>query len=300
MKQIITTLLLISMITAKASTDLFNVYVQSATNISVTGSATYNAYLVSLDTLELDTGFIFHFTKIQSLSGSMISGSTNMLPGDTAFFQFSINYNTNNLPYYPVELISFKKVISKYGDTLKAEFWSHLFFTPWNKIELMNHQDFKHCGRLWKNENENPNAQRVYISESSLPASTWVEPDTSAAEWEEVPQYRTIPNLPYHIKMAAVHTDTLIYYDDHYGDTIPAGGQNFQNAFIVGPRYLGTIRGRLVARIENDLGQFTDEMPLSGILVELKESDMGDLFRVQIAETHTDNDGVFRLESDKF
>ncbi len=118
-----------------------------------------------------------------------------------------------------MEQLIFKNIVLNNGDTLNVEFWVHLFFAPWNELEIFNHSDFKHCGRRWKSPSNDSIAGRVFISKGSIPTNTWIEPDSNSAEWEFVPQYTTLESLPYYVMLAPVHPDTLQYISDYFGDS---------------------------------------------------------------------------------
>lgn len=299
MKKITILLILLTTYSAQAhSSDPFTTHVISTSTSSFTGQATFTGYLKALDTLTLLPDYQFDLMYIDNIVVSQLNGGSLLLPGDSIVFQFTMNYDTVAVPIYPKEQLVFKDVVTNQGDTLRVEFWVHLFYSPWGELEIFNHRDFKHCGRRWKNAENDTITTRVSIPKYLVPISTWQYPDTSAAEWESIPQYSSFPSLPFDVRQAAVHPDTLKYYSDNYGDSVIIQNSSNPNAFIVGPRYQGKITGRLITRIENDLGLMVDAMPLSGVLVELKESDMDDLYRLQIAETHTDANGEFSLEYD--
>jgi hypothetical protein len=220
MKKIAIIITLVFSLNARAHNDPFLVQMNTTTLSTFSGQATFTGYLKAIDTLTLISGNQFKINFLDSVSVNQLNGGSLLLPGDSVTFQFTGTYDTATMPIYPVEQLIFKDVVTNHGDTIRAEFWVHLFFSPWGELEIFNHTDFKHCGRNWKNEENDTMTTRIYIPKYLIPNSTWQYPDTTSAEWEHIPQYTTLPGLPFYVMLAAAHPDTLQYYSDNFGDNL--------------------------------------------------------------------------------
>lgn len=260
---------------------------------TITGNDTIIAFIKAYDSIKYTGNF--NYSVPQGWQIYLISGPTIgqwLVPDDSIVFKYRLTYPTDSIPYYPQTINITQNVVEKLsGDTLLIKFNGQIFFTPWNTIETWDEWSFYRCNRLWKDPLDEPNAQRVYIPKSSVPISNVNPSDTLTAEWQQELGAVTISNLPFYVKMNALHPDTIAYYSEHFGDSTKNQGDNI-NQIAISLQYTGTITGRLVARTINDLGANVD-IPLSGVDVALVDQDYGGAILEEISRTRTQNDGFF-------
>jgi hypothetical protein len=136
-----------------------------------------------------------------------------------------------------------------------------------------------------------------------VPSSTFDLFDTSFADWEQNYLIHKMENAPFGIKMNPIHPDTMASFVYHFGDSaydyyhMAQQDSNFNiNVFSVAAirkqHFSGTVTGRLVDNIVNDLGN-TVQIPLTGVKVKLIENDK--LFDDQFGGDVTDANGEFSI-----
>jgi hypothetical protein len=183
----------------------------------------------------------------------------------------------------------------KHGDQIESiKFHGYVFFTPWETTELWDIDDYFTIGRVWKQEGPYTDTSRVFIAKNDVPVSNYSVHDSITEAWEENYEVVGMPGLPFSIKQKAIHPDTIQWYADHYGDDsvyheLDSEFYDPMSVTII-PTFTGTVTGRLMTWFVNDLGN-TVNMPLTGVLVKLRERD----FHVSqtFGETHTNEFGDF-------
>jgi hypothetical protein len=223
--------------------------------------------------------------------------------GDSVAFTINISYPTANLPYYPKVLEISQELRSLDGDMFSATLFGRAFFTPWNSLEIFDDYDFYRSGRVWKTVHpDSTEPSRVFIAKSEIPICDISDSDTVEYEWQEDYQLADYPHLPFYVKQLPIHPDTLAYWDIHRIDSTDNDTINTVSsiALNLGPRYHGNVSGRLLIRQLNDRGEMVN-IPLSGIIVELRERDFIDglSYTTKWDDAYTDDNGFFQLDYDK-
>ena len=110
---------------------------------------------VSIDSIKIATGSFFISDSLTLLSGLYDSGIVED-------HSFNLLYDTAIIPYYIKEI---KLIIySDYG-MFSSMFW--IYFTPYNTIEILNHENLTH-NRKWVFGDENLYPSRIYIPYDSI------------------------------------------------------------------------------------------------------------------------------------
>jgi hypothetical protein len=106
---------------------------------------------------------------------NLLAGTTKF-PGDSIPFNLAINYNINNLPFFPVKFeLELKVVGSINQETIFITDEFYVFFTPYNTVEIWNLYDYTNLRRRWLNPDLVSDTSRVYINPSDIPVSN-IEP----------------------------------------------------------------------------------------------------------------------------
>lgn len=225
------------------------------------------------------------------LSHNGIPDPNYFLPGDSILVSYNLTYDTALLPFYP-QGIEIKQPVFFNGATPdSAEHYiiceGKIFFTPYNTVEIWSDHDFYELPRSWKTP-DSPAPQRIFIPQNQIPVSNI--PDTFRVDpaWQDELQIISLPGLAYDVEMMPLHPDTLAHYSQTIGDGEDSITHNKQL-----PTFTGTISGRLVAFINNDLRDPPITLPLSGIMVKLKDRDLG--YNEEFGKMITDENGEFTI-----
>lgn len=262
------------------------------------GTATTTGYLKIIDTTFFIQQPSFRTSNLYTLNSQelVLLAGTTKYPGDSIPFNLAINYNINNLPFFPVKFEFELKVVGSINqDTIFITDEFYVFFTPYNTVEIWNLYDYTNLRRRWLNPDLVSDTSRVYINPSDIPVSN-IEPIDRTTEagmdndWEDEYRSRRINNLAYEVLMKAVPIDSVAYYAS-FGDEYPGIPTNAPLK-----RFTGTVIGSLKTTIENENGILV-EIPLTGIKVKLKERD--NLVDETFEETYTDSNGDFRFDYDE-
>ncbi|MBI4649212.1 MAG: hypothetical protein HY738_22110, partial [Bacteroidia bacterium] len=221
--------------------------------------------------------------------------------GDSIFATITVNYPSENLPYF-VQRIEIRQFIQEQnpdgtGINIETSVSAMIYFTPYNTIEIWSMQDFTNLPRRWHFP-ENSNLQeRIYIDKSSLPVSNinFIQPINwydETKSWEEdwMDNFReiNISGLAYNILMSPIPPDSIEYYDN-YGDG--------PDSATTKKTFSGSVYGQLRAYFINDLGLGV-YIPLAGIKVKLRENDFGGITQ-NFGETYTDENGNYYIAYSK-
>jgi len=270
-------------------------------NSTINGQLTLDAWWVFLDSMKVvEDSFKFILPNGWTLT-SWSNFKTNgqwYEEGDSINFSISLNFPTANLPYYPEKLSFFQNMESVEGNEFEAYFYGHVFFTPWNTIEVFDDLDYYRCGRVWKNPQSGTNPARVFIHKDSIPVSDIDPKDSITEEWQEDYQLAYYKDLPFYVKQKPLHPDTLAHWDTTHVDSMyyTADTSNSFYKFQTS-QFSGTVNGKLVSSIVNDRG-VTVTVPISGIVIELRERDFGPFktsWTHKLTSTITGADGSFSL-----
>lgn len=272
---------------------------------SINGQFQLQAYWVFTDSMQVvSDSLLVNLPPGWQVTTHTLAGISSWYEkGDSITFTLNVSYPIANLPYYPKALEISQELRSVDGDVFEATLFGRAFFTPWNTLELFDDYDFYRSGRVWKTEQPNVSEPaRVFIPKSSIPVCDIVATDTVQYAWQEDYQLADYPGLPFYVKQQPIHPDTLADWETYRVDSTNNDTTSTSNsiALNLGPRYHGNVSGRLLIRQLNDRGEMVD-IPLSGIIVELRERDFIDglSYTTKWDDTYTDNDGFFKLDFDK-
>ncbi|MEC8692966.1 MAG: hypothetical protein VXX46_04230 [Bacteroidota bacterium] len=136
--------------------------------------------------------------------GGSSSNYIAIAEGNSITLDFTFDYDTTNLPYYQKEIrfitndSGITELSSQYLET------AHIYFTPWNTVEVFGNHDFLAQKRNWLVGDEINSPNRVYINKSSLPVSDL--PDTFPDDDSSNIYSRHIEGLGYSIPFLAPDT----------------------------------------------------------------------------------------------
>jgi hypothetical protein len=155
--------------------------------------------------------------------------------GDELRLDLVVRRNGQPLPFYPQSVR-----LSQPWAQGAAEAEAKIYYTPYGTTEVWDKADFFNLDRVWINPASKKEKQRLTLAKSDIP-----EGHTGAT------RLQFVEGLAYAVPMMPV-----------------AGEGNAQS--ILGKRFRGTVQGRLVSNITNDVRSSVN-IPLSGVLVELRE-----------------------------
>jgi hypothetical protein len=91
--------------------------------------------------------------------------------GNSITLNYSFSYDTANLPFYPkeIEFISLDTNIPYLSARRLAS--AHIYFTPWNTVEVFDFHDFISCKRNWLVGSDSAAPDRIYLDKSTLPVT---------------------------------------------------------------------------------------------------------------------------------
>ncbi|MCB0737084.1 MAG: hypothetical protein KDC92_06195, partial [Bacteroidetes bacterium] len=262
------------------------------------------------DTVTVDICFVVHDTSLLldtvhwklpdsfSIINSSLGGDTTLNPDDTFCFSLQLLKQHSGFPVLPQKM-SMRFFNADTTDTSSFLLPVYVFFTPWNTIEIWHEDDFYNCGRQWKWPYHFPNGLplRQFVHRDSVPNPTFNENDSLWLNWQSEYQVETVAGLPFSIKMAALHPDTIDSFSVYYGDNTYWSDPYDSTSFIVFPVFEGSVTGTLVTQYLNDVGQ-TVLMPLSGVQVQLRDHD--GLFSERLGDkVLTDENGEFTISYSK-
>lgn len=126
--------------------------------------------------------------------------------GDSLIFSLTLNYNQNNLPYYPAD------VVLAFNDSLKRK--AKLYFTPYGTLEVWDIGDYTTLNRTWIDPTSvETTPTRISAPQSSIPVS---DLPSSGEIADDVAIYTVnVPGLAYSIPMLQPDTfnwDTGVFY----------------------------------------------------------------------------------------
>ncbi len=226
---------------------------------------------------------------------------TTLLKKDSVDFTVIINYPTANIPFFPKDIsFSINTLLGTVNQNQLAK--GKVFFTPYNTVEIWNVSDFFGLNRIWIQPGSVKDTLRRFITKSSIPASNILPTDNISEDWQDDFQWKSFPGLAYMIKMRGVNPEIIARQniDDGPDSSYTSTGLRTQGLCILcnvfTRTFTGTVKGRLVSNIINDLGN-PITIPLSGVLVKLKEMDV--VFNEEFGETTTDMFGYFTINYSK-
>lgn len=266
----------------------------STTESQTNGQFQFHIWYKVLDTISIDRAPEIELPETWSISHTNI-GNNTYYPGDSINLLVTIDYPTNNLPFYPeeIQVTQFANMqILDSRDTIynKVELTAMVYFTPYNIVEIWSLYDFQNLPRNWHFP-DNSNKQRIYVDPTDIPASNldsytidWDSGDWEN-DWQDDFREEKIDGLAYSILMKPVPPDSIEYYS-----AIGDGADSLDMG--KGKTFSGRVTGRLVAIYEDDYGN-TITYPLSGIRIKLMEEDL--LWNQTFATGYTDINGNFDL-----
>lgn len=141
--------------------------------------------------------------------------------GDSFTHSITLNYDQNNLPYYPAD------VVLAFNDSLKRK--AKLYFTPYNSLEVWDIGDYTTLNRTWIDPTSvetTPN--RISVSQASIPVS---DLPSSGEIADDVAIYTVnVPGLAYSIPMLQPDTfnwDSGVIYQSGGSSKYKADGCGF-------------------------------------------------------------------------
>lgn len=231
------------------------------------------------------------------MAGEWSISCTNFTEGvyaaeDSLLLHYAVDYNGDVFPFYPQNI----RFFAAYTDSLQiqsiAETQGHYYFTPYNSLEIYDDIDFYQQPRVWIERQSNQDTSRIYIARDDIPAMNLWACDTMAnGEIAEEIQYRRVKGLAYLIPSHPISEDSMAYYSLNIGDATDSAGR-LQMAV-----YTGTISGRIISTVRNDLNDQV-EIPISGQIVRLLEQDFWG-YEV-FGETVTDEMVFFSISYNKW
>jgi Leucine-rich repeat (LRR) protein len=217
---------------------------------------------------------------------------TSLIKGDSVDFRVQLNYSTGSVPFFPQDIsFSFNTIRGANRQNQKAI--GKVFFTPYNTTEIWSTGDFYSLNRVWIERGSIPDTTRRFIAKTAIPVSDILPTDAIIEEWQDDFQWKQVPGLAYMVQMRGVDPSIIEQQNQDDGPDSTLSVTSFR---IGGRTFSGTVQGRLVSLIRNDLG-FDIVIPLSGVLVKLKEMDK--LFNEEFGEATTDINGNFTITYSK-
>jgi hypothetical protein len=224
------------------------------------------------DTLSINTQDTVKFECERNWQFTVIRTNANYLPNDSLLLNFEIQYSETNLPFYPVMFkvyVPFRHTSGKKTNVLAS---GRVYFTPYQVAELWSAEDFTELDRTWLVEGSNIDTTRIYIPRNQIPVSdlNFATDTIGGRSMEDIPTRSVfVKGLAYTIPMkyiGAVPTENQGDGEDStYTETAERGKRLWRT-------FRGTISGRLVSRITNDVGRVVD-IPLSGVMIKIKDRD---------------------------
>jgi len=188
---------------------------------SINGTANFEGYFRCGDSMQFINQTVFSLPSGWSITQNNSLDTTSVfVEGDSIGNDYTISYPTTSLPYFAQEI----KIVQYYkdyqtGDTSTSTIHFWVFFTPWNTVEIWDHYDYYTIGRVWKSPTDSVDTTRIFIAKSSLPNNTYDENDSNlTSEWQHNYEMNGLEGLPFYIKQAAIHPDTMAYFATYYGD----------------------------------------------------------------------------------
>ena len=230
-------------------------------------------------------------------TSSLLNGfSKNFIDSsDTASIYFTLSYDSTQLPYYPKEIVFSIKAINRFGDTFSIAIPAIVYFTLYGTTEIWDVEDFNLLPRKWLPK-ISPEPTRVYVAQSSIPASTRPILDSIHIqhEWQLEFALKHVENLPYEIEMEAYHPDSIAYLA--HLDSTEIDTETLNKRQILPQKFSGVITGKLVFNYIPDGSITAVAIPLAGVRLKLVENDpMGRITNTLFTSTHTDINGNFNL-----
>lgn len=201
---------------------------------------------------------------------------------------YIVTYNTKDIPYYPV---SFTLTTPQYT------YEGRIYFTPYNTIEIWDSYDYSMLKRVWLIPSmEIP--QRVYVDKKDIPVSDIPVDYNPVEEWQDDARLVFIDGLAYAIPMLPTNPDSLSPLELPDTTTLSiskAEGKSNEAKLFSNCGGCSWGRNRFHADITGNVrslinGKTTDPIPLSGLKVQLYETD-GLFERVHGVATTNDNGG---------
>lgn len=235
------------------------------------------------------------------LSSVSYPGTGNFLAAlDSVEITYAITYPVNHLPFYPASIsVSLAidqasqnqtaiTLIAPPADQERLVAKGKVYFTPYNTTEVWSEGDFMNLKRTWFLKGSSMDTTRISVPKSSVPVSNIQPTDSVSEDWEDELQLKFVPGLAYAVQMKAVHPDIIAAQniDDGPDSALLAVQAR------VGRKFSGTITGRLVSTVMNDVGAIVN-IPLAGVLIKLKETDK--VFNEEFGEVTTDANGNFTI-----
>lgn len=149
----------------------FSIWFESYELDSVNGSLDLKIILHALDTIKLGDKLVLYATGFSTDVVTVVNTKDSLVFGDTIIFNLKLNYNTDSIPFYPMD-INLTLLDSQTGYGVNGTYHKQIkvFFTPWNSIELWNLTDFHALKRVWIADNKIP-MTRIFIDKDSLPTT---------------------------------------------------------------------------------------------------------------------------------
>ena len=274
-------------------------YQNGTLEIQVKVKTTSDVFFASEPTFTLPKGWaVNHINKLKK---------TKCKKDGPIIFTLIVSYPKTNLPFFPKEISCAIKVESVSDSAVAQTIFveGRIYFTPYKTVEIWSAADFHNSKRVWLTENSAINKTRIYIPKNSIPKTNIPKNYSMQALWEDDYTLKRVEGLAYSIPMLAIHPDSIAKYnnddlpigvepDSLFETTVPALSPqlkvNSTAKIRLKRRFTGTISGRLVTHIINDLGQYKT-IPLVGVNILLKEYDW--YANETFAEVHTGSDGYF-------
>lgn len=207
--------------------------------------------------------------------------------GDEVSFNFQLNYPVANLPYYPKEIplgIVLSHVNDTIYDSVAVQTTAHIYFTPYNTVEVMDMQEYNHPLRKWLQPavgEEEP--ERVFIPREEIPISNIPDTFQVVEEWQNDFQITFVPGLAYAIPMMPIHPDSI---------ATMSGGLS-----KIGYHYIGSVQGNIRGRFRHDpTGNLEHHRPLNGLKVAVYTYNIFSKLGIKIGEGVTDANGNFNCD----
>ncbi len=203
--------------------------------------------------------------------------------GDEIEVVFTIVNNTNTLSFYPIEFFV-EHHLNTSTEKVRALFM--VYFTPYNTTEIIGEAALESQHRIWYAKSE-IEPTRIYVDPNTIPVSDIPNNFTPEYEWQT--NYRSVhvPGLAYSIPMMAVDTASI---PDSLKNQANRGG----DGCFLSKKFVGNIRGRILARFFNEKKQVYEALPLRGIEIEIIEVN-NNWINITLGETSTDSDGYFAV-----
>ena len=174
---------------------------------TLTGQVDINLVYYFRDTVNLCNDPALEIPSGWSTIQSSVSANT-FYPGDSLLVSLTIGYPISSLPFYSERITIRQPICANNGISIISTIIEpfHIYFTPYNTVEIWNNCDFNNLKRNWLADRDVARV-RQFILKDSIPLSNIPDNFTPTDPWQEDFQQVFIDGLAYAVPMMATHPD---------------------------------------------------------------------------------------------